>query len=89
MQWTNSMKITYFSWLRTKTGIASEEIAHSNAITTISDLLSYLSKRYPDIDAIVKSNGSLRFTVNRRYVEDDHPVGPADVIGLFPPVTGG
>ena len=83
------MKVTYFSWLRTKTGVASEELNDSSFIKTISDLLNYLSNKYPDIDAIVKSNGSIRFTVNRRYVEEHHPVGPTDVIGLFPPVTGG
>ena len=52
-------------------------------------LIDILSDRHPDLAAVANAEGSLRFTVNRRYVERDHPIQPADTVGLFPPVTGG
>jgi molybdopterin synthase sulfur carrier subunit len=83
------MRITYFSWLRSKTGLSSEDIELPNGCRNISMLIDILSDRHPDLAAVANAEGSLRFTVNRRYVERDHPIQPADTVGLFPPVTGG
>lgn len=83
------MKITYFSWLRSKTGLSSEEIELPDDCNDIDGLVDLLSGRHPDLAAVANAQGSLRFTVNRRYVERDHPLQPADAVGLFPPVTGG
>jgi molybdopterin synthase sulfur carrier subunit len=83
------MRVTYFSWLRLKTGLAFEEIELPNGCNTIALLVDFLAGRYPDLAAVASAEGNLRFTVNRRYVERDHPVEPLDTVGLFPPVTGG
>lgn len=83
------MRVTYFSWLRSKTGLASEEIDLPEGCNTIASLVNFLSGRYPDLAAVASAEGNLRFTVNRRYVERDHPVASVDTVGLFPPVTGG
>ena len=83
------MKVTYFSWLRSKTGLSSEEIDLPSGCNNVSMLVDLLSDRHPDLGAVANAEGSLRFTVNRRYVERDHPLQPVDTVGLFPPVTGG
>jgi len=83
------MKVSYFSWLRSKTGLSSEEIDLPDNCNSISMLVDLLSDRYPDLAAVANADGSLRFTLNRRYVERDHPLRPTDTVGLFPPVTGG
>jgi molybdopterin synthase sulfur carrier subunit len=83
------MKISYFSWLRTKTGIPNEEIALPVQCRTVDDLVRHLAARYPALAEIADARGSMRFTVNRRYVENSHELASDDEVGLFPPVTGG
>jgi sulfur-carrier protein len=83
------MRITYFSWLRSKTGLSSEDFDLPDNCKDIGSLVTFLSNRHPELAAVANAAGSLRFTVNRRYVDRDHPLQPADTVGLFPPVTGG
>ncbi|MEE3624960.1 molybdopterin converting factor subunit 1 [Nitrospirillum sp. BR 11752] len=83
------MRIAYFSWLRAKTGTASEQIDLPQNCNTVSELIDYLSGRHPALAEIATAQGSLRYTVNRRYVEKSHPLAATDEVVLFPPVTGG
>lgn len=83
------MRIGYFSWLRTKTGTAAEVIDVPEECGTVEKLIGFLSYRHPPLAEIADAPGGLRFTVNRRYVEKTHPLQPTDIVGLFPPVTGG
>lgn len=83
------MLVSYFSWLRLKTGVRSEEVALPAGCRTVSDLVGHLSGHHPALAAIAEAQGSMRFTVNRRYVESSHVLFAADEVGLFPPVTGG
>ena len=83
------MKVSYFSWLRTKTGTPAEEITLPEGATTIADLVRHLGERHPALAEIADAPGAMRFTVNRRYVEAGHVLSPADEVNLFPPVTGG
>lgn len=83
------MRISYFSWLRTKTGMASETIELPSHCATVDDLVRHLSRCHPPLAEIAEARGSLRCTVNRRYVENTHQLAPTDDVGFFPPVTGG
>ena len=42
------MKILYFSWLKSKTGISEEQIDDKN-IKDINTLLKYISKKHPKL----------------------------------------
>lgn len=83
------MRVSYFSWLRGKTGVAAEALELPGACRTVDDLIGHLCERHPALAEIAGAQGSLRYTVNRRYVEKSHELAPTDEVGFFPPVTGG
>lgn len=83
------MKVTYFSWLRTRVGTSAEEIGLPDGVTTVGGLLDFLGEARPGLRDVLKTPGALRCTVNRRYVDPSHPVGASDEVAIFPPVTGG
>lgn len=83
------MKLLYFAWLKTKTGIAEEEVQPPAEVTTVAALLTWLRTRGPNFEAALADPDALRIAVNQEYADDHHPVGPNDEVALFPPVTGG
>ena len=83
------MKLLYFAWIRTKTGIAEEEITPPDSVTTVGELLDWLKDRGPGYAAALADLGVVRVAVNQNYADHTAPVGPNDEVALFPPVTGG
>ena len=83
------MKLLYFAWLKTKTGIAEEEVAPPPEVTTVAELLTWLQKRGPGHAEALADLGALKVAVNQEYAQADDPVRPGDEVALFPPVTGG
>ena len=83
------MKLLYFAWLRSKTGISEEEVAPPAEVTTVGELLDWLKERGPGYAEALSDLQVVRVAVNQVYADPSHPVGPDDEIALFPPVTGG
>ncbi len=83
------MKVLYFAWLRTKTGMAEEEVAPPAEVATVGDLLAWLKERGPGHAEALADLEVVRVAVNQEYAQPDHPVKPGDEVALFPPVTGG
>lgn len=83
------MKLLYFAWLRTKTGVAEEEVSPPADVTTVAELLAWLQKRGPGHAAALADLGALKVAVNQEYAKPGDPVRPGDEVALFPPVTGG
>jgi molybdopterin synthase sulfur carrier subunit len=83
------MKILYFAWLRTKTGIASEQVSPPAEVTTVGELMQWLAGRRPGFAAALAAPGVVRAAVNQDYAEASDPVRPGDEVAFFPPVTGG
>jgi molybdopterin synthase sulfur carrier subunit len=83
------MKLLYFAWIRSKIGIAEEEVAPPAEVTTVGALLDWLASRGPAYAEALKARAAVKAAVNQEYVEPDHPVRAGDEIALFPPVTGG
>ncbi len=81
------MKILYFAWVRTKTGIASEII--TTDAKTIGELIEHLiqkSSNYKDAFSDLKG---LCFSVNQTFATLETQIKKGDEIAFFPPVTGG
>ncbi len=83
------MKLLYFAWLRSKTGIGEEDVSPPAGIGTVGELLDWLAGRGPGYAAALADRRVVRVAVNQEYVGPDHPVRAGDEVALFPPVTGG
>ncbi len=83
------MRLLYFAWLKTKTGVAEEEVAPPAEVTTVAELLTWLKTRGPGYAEALDDLSALRVAVNQEYARPGDPVAPGDEVALFPPVTGG
>lgn len=83
------MKLLYFAWLKTKTGVAEEDVTPPEDVKTVDALLTWLEDRGPGYAEALADRSALRVAVNQEYALPSHPVAPDDEVALFPPVTGG
>ena len=83
------MKLLYFAWLRTRLGVAEEELPLPPDIRDVAGLVAWLRRRGANYAEALKDAKIVRVAVNQEYVGDDHPLRDGDEVALFPPVTGG
>ncbi len=83
------MKLLYFAWLKTKTGLAEEEVSPPAEVATVGALLEWLKDRGPGHAEALSDLQAIRVAVNQEYARPGDPVKPGDEVALFPPVTGG
>ena len=83
------MKILYFAWLKSLTGVAEEEVEPPAEVTTVGALLDWLKGRGPGHAQALADLEAVRVAVNQDYARPADPVAPDDEVALFPPVTGG
>ncbi len=83
------MKVLYFAWLRSKTGVGEETIDPPPGVDTVADLIAHLRGRSPGHAAAFATLDVVRVAVNQDYGGLDTPVKPGDEVAFFPPVTGG
>lgn len=83
------MKVLYFAWLKTRTGVGAEELSPPDGVATVSELLDWLAARSQGHGAALADRNAIRVAVNQEYAHPGDPVKAGDEIALFPPVTGG
>ena len=83
------MKLLYFAWLKTKIGIAEEEISPPEEVRTVAELIAWLKGRGPAYAEALANDAVVKVAVNQEYARPDQPVRSGDEVALFPPVTGG
>ena len=83
------MRLLYFAWVRTRIGLAAEEIAPPPEVRDVAGLLAWLRGRGPGYAAALAEPALVRVAVNQDYAGSGHPVAAGDEVALFPPVTGG
>lgn len=83
------LRVLYFSWLRTKRGLAEETLTPPPEVTDVATLLAWLRRQSDAHAAALADLAVVRVAVNQDYAHDGDPVRPGDEIALFPPVTGG
>lgn len=83
------MKILYFAWLKTRTGIGEETVDPPADVKTVQHLIDWLKTRGEGYAEALTEPSIVRVAVNQEYASWDTPVGSNDEVALFPPVTGG
>ena len=83
------MVIRYFAWLRDHTGCAHETIKCPQEVTTISQLISYLSETSEGHKAAFAHEGVIKVAINQEFASLKDGISPDDEVAFFPPVTGG
>lgn len=74
--------VLFFAYLRERCGREAELDADEDA--SVGDLWAVLRVRYPAL-----ADATVRFAVNRVYVDKAHPLHDNDELALIPPVSGG
>ena len=83
------MKVLYFAWVRTKTGIAEESISLPAGVETVGQFIAWLKGRGAGFAEALKAPGFIRVAVNQEFATDATRLKDGDEVALFPPVTGG
>src|SRR3546814_14275934 len=71
------VKLLYFAWLKTRTGMAEEEVTPPEGVATVGELLSWLEGRGPNFAAAFSDRRAIRDAVNQAYAQrsDERRVG--------------
>ena len=83
------MKLVYFAWIRERIGLEEEDITLPASITTIEELLTWQKERGDEYAAAFEETETIRVALDQFHAEHSDPIGPADEIAFFPPMTGG
>ena len=83
------MKVKYFAWLRQKVGLSEEDVTPPAEITTVQDLVTWLSSRstrHADAFSEAKVFGA---AIDKKVATFTTPIVGAAEVAFFPPFTGG
>jgi len=83
------MKVLYFAWLRSHTGVGEEAVTPPGEVATVDALLDWLAGRSEGHGAALADRSRIRVAVNQEYAGPEDRVTADDEVALFPPVTGG
>ena len=83
------MKLLYFAWVKTKTGLAEEVVTPPAEVRDVAGLMAWLKARGANYAEAFADEGALKVAVNQDYARPGDPVAANDEVAFFPPVTGG
>ena len=83
------MKAVYFAWLRERVGKAEEEIDPPSTVTTVADLIAWLSRQGEGYAYAFEKPLTVRAALDRVHARHDAIIAGAKEIAFFPPMTGG
>lgn len=83
------MQLLYFAWVREKIGIGEEERDIPDELSTVDDLLDWLSSQGENYREALSAKDRLRIAVDQHHATTDASIKNAREIAIFPPVTGG
>lgn len=83
------MKLRYFAWVRERIGKTEEEIDPPEGITTVAELMSWLTARGEEYAHAFENPKVVRAAIDQDHVRTDAAIAGAREIAFFPPMTGG
>jgi molybdopterin synthase sulfur carrier subunit len=84
-----TVKLLYFAWVRERIGKAEEDVVPPAAVTTVADLIAWLSGRGEEYAHAFEKPKVIRAAIDRVHVKPDAAISGAREIAFFPPMTGG
>ena len=84
-----TLKIRYFAWVRERIGKPEEDIEPPAGITTVGDLVAWLTRRGEEYAHAFENPKVIRAAIDRSHVRPDAAIAGAREIAFFPPMTGG
>jgi molybdopterin synthase sulfur carrier subunit len=83
------MKLRYFAWVRERIGKAEEDVDLPVAVTTVGELVAWLAGKGDGYAYAFENPKIVRSAIDKTHVRADAPIGGAQEIAFFPPMTGG
>lgn len=83
------MKILYFARIRQIAGRNSDECDIPESVTTVGELMDFLSARDENVAVALADRRTIRAAVDQSHAPLDASIAGAREIAFFPPVTGG
>jgi len=83
------LKLRYFAWVRERIGRPEEDIEVPAAVTTVADLIAWLSARGEGYAYAFENPKVIRAAIDRAHVQAQAPIRDAGEVAFFPPMTGG
>jgi molybdopterin synthase sulfur carrier subunit len=83
------VKIVYFAWVRERVGKAEEEVELPSQVTTVEDLIRWLSGRSDEHAHAFATPGVVRAAIDQKHVKPHASLAGAREVAFFPPMTGG
>jgi sulfur-carrier protein len=83
------VKLLYFAWVRERIGMAEEDIEPPSGVTTVSDLVAWLTGRGEGYAYAFENPKVIRAAIDKNHVRADAAIAGAREIAFFPPMTGG
>ncbi|MEA2928594.1 MAG: sulfur-carrier protein [Hyphomicrobiales bacterium] len=83
------MKLLYFAWVRERIGRPEEEVDLPAGVTTVGELIAWLSRRGEEYAHAFENPKVIRAAIDRAHVKAETAIAGAREIAFFPPMTGG
>jgi len=83
------VKAVYFAWVRERIGKAEEELDPPNNVSTVGDLIAWMSTRGEGYAYAFEKASIIRAAIDRSHVKHDAKIAGAREVAFFPPMTGG
>ena len=83
------MKLVYFAWVRERVGKSEEELDPPPEVSTVGDLIAWLSTRGEGYAYAFEEPSTVRAAIDKVHARPGAPIGDAREIAFFPPMTGG
>ena len=83
------MKVKYFAWVRERIGKAEETVEPPADVTTVGDLIAWLTARGDEYAHAFDKPKVIRAAIDHTHVKADAMIAGAREVAFFPPMTGG
>jgi molybdopterin synthase sulfur carrier subunit len=83
------MKVKYFAWVRERIGKAEEMVEPPADVTTVGDLIAWLTARGDEYAHAFDKPKVIRAAIDHTHVQSDAMISGAREVAFFPPKTGG